>query len=211
MTTLTSNVTIVGMIVRGESAWHARTVRAASVLFIASLTAAAAQASFPFPFTQVPFTLQPMVVLLGGLALGSRMGLASQVAYLAAGLAGLPVFAASVTLPPGALRLLGPTGGYLMAYPLAAFATGYLAERGFDRRYLTSVVALLAGLLVIYAGGVTWLGLFARIGSADAAIGMAGAVASGLLPFVLPDVVKLLAAAGVLPGLWRILGRLDAR
>ena len=85
----------------------------ASVLFVAALTAAAAQISVPLPFTAVPFTFQPMVVLLGGLALGSKLGLASQVLYLAAGIAGLPVFAASLTLPPGPLRLLGPTGGYL--------------------------------------------------------------------------------------------------
>ena len=118
----------------------------ASVLFITALTAAAAQISVPLPFTTVPLTLQPMVVLVGGLALGSRLGAASQMLYLAAGIAGLPVFAASATLPPGALRLLGPTGGYLMAYPLAAFVAGYLAERGFDRRYLTSVLAMLRRL-----------------------------------------------------------------
>ena len=111
-----------------------------------ALTAAAAQISLPLPFTAVPFTLQPMVVLLGGMALGPRLGMASQMLYLAAGIAGLPVFAASPMLPPGPLRLLGPTGGYLMAYPFAAFVTGALAERGFDRRYLTSVLAMLAGL-----------------------------------------------------------------
>ena len=71
------------------------------MLFVAVLTAAAAQISVPLPFTQVPFTFQPMVVLLGGLALGPRLGLASQVLYLLAGVAGLPVFAASATLPPG--------------------------------------------------------------------------------------------------------------
>ena len=92
-------------------------IRAGAVVFVAALTAAAAQISVPLPFTEVPFTFQPMVVLLGGLALGSRLALASQLLYLAAGIAGLPVFAASATLPPGALRLLGPTGGYLMAYP----------------------------------------------------------------------------------------------
>src|SRR6186997_687219 len=86
-------------------------IRAVSVLFFTALTAAAAQISFPLPFTQVPFTFQPMVVLVGGLVLGSRLGFASQVLYLTAGIVGLPVFAASVTLPPGLLRLLGPTGG----------------------------------------------------------------------------------------------------
>src|SRR6188474_1780626 len=78
-------------------------VRFGAVLFVTALTSAAAQISVPLPFTQVPFTFQPMVVLLGGLVLGSRLGLASQALYLLAGIAGLPVFAASATLPPGAL------------------------------------------------------------------------------------------------------------
>src|SRR5687768_1588975 len=121
-------------------------IRAAAVLFVAVLTAAASQVSVPLPFTPVPLTLQPMVVLVGAAALGPRLGLASQVLYLLAGIAGLPVFAASAVLPQGPLRLLGPTGGYLMSYPFAAYVTGSLAERGFDRRYLTSVLAMFAGL-----------------------------------------------------------------
>jgi biotin transport system substrate-specific component len=176
-------------------------------LFISVLTAAAAQVSVPVPFTSVPLTLQPMVVLLGGLALGSRLGAWSQILYLAAGIAGLPVFAASPALPPGPLRLLGPTGGYLMAYPLAAFVTGYLAERGLDRRYATSVIAMMAGLLVIYGAGVTWLGLFARTVSGNAAIGLGAALATGVYPFVIPDLIKLAVAAGLVPTLWRLVGR----
>jgi biotin transport system substrate-specific component len=186
---------------------HTWTIRAASVLFITALTVAAAQISVPLPFTAVPFTFQPMIVLLGGLALGSRLGATSQALYLAAGIAGLPVFAASATLPPGALRLLGPTGGYLMSYPVAAFLAGYLAERGMDRRYLTSVAAMLAGLAVVYTGGTLWLGLFARTATGDAAIGLERALATGVVPFVLADVTKLLLAAAVVPGLWRIVGR----
>ena len=208
MTTSNSGATLVNVIAtRGDSTTVAFAIRAASVVFVAALTAAAAQVSVPLPFTQVPLTLQPMVVLLGGLALGARLGLASQVLYLAAGIVGLPVFAASITLPPGALRLLGPTGGYLMSYPFAAFLSGYLADRGFDRRYVTSVIALLAGLVVIYACGVTWLGLFARIGSQSAAVGMTAALAGGLAPFLIADVVKLFMAAAVLPGMWRLCGR----
>src|SRR6476661_1497159 len=122
-------------------------IRAASVALFVALTAAAAQVSIPLPFTPVPLTLQPMIVLLGGAALGARLGMAAQVVYLLAGIAGLPVFAASPVLPQGALRLLGPTGGYLMSYPLAAFLTGLLAENGFDRRYVTSVVAIGAGVM----------------------------------------------------------------
>jgi biotin transport system substrate-specific component len=183
---------------RSDSAGLTWAIRAASVLFMAALTAAAAQISIPLPFTDVPFTFQPMVVLIGGLALGPRLGVASQILYLAAGMAGLPVFAASATLPPGPARLLGPTGGYLMSYPFAAFVTGYLGARGFDRRYLTSVAAMLAGLVVIFAGGVLWLGVL---------VGAQAALVSGLYPFIVADLVKVVAAAGVMPGLWRLFGR----
>ena len=149
-------------------------------------------------FTPVPLTLQQMIVLLGGAALGARLGMLSQVLYLAAGVAGLHVFAASPLLPPGAARLLGPTAGYLWSYPLAAFVTGALAQRGFDRRYATAVVAMAAGLGVIFGGGVLWLAAAAR--SVDAALG------AGFWPFVLADLVKLLVAAAILPAAWRLIG-----
>lgn len=191
---------------RQTSNESAGAIRIGSLLFITVLTTVAAQVSIPLPFTAVPVTLQPMVVLLGGLALGSRLGAASQIVYLAAGIAGLPVFAASGVLPPGPLRLLGPTGGYLMAYPFAAFLTGYLAERGFDRRYITSVMAMLTGLIVIYACGVTWLGLFTQTAE-GAAPGVNTAFFSGVYPFIIPDLIKLAAAAGLVPALWRVLGR----
>ena len=191
---------------RVEDSADGRAIRVGSVLFITVLTAAAAQISFPLPFTQVPFTFQPMVVLIGGLVLGSRLGLISQVLYLTAGVVGLPVFAASLTLPPGALRLLGPTGGYLMAYPIAAFVVGSLAERGWAGRYVTSVAAMLVGLALIYAAGTMWLAYFARLASGSAAIGMTAALASGVYPFVLADLAKLGAAAGITPALWRLIG-----
>jgi biotin transport system substrate-specific component len=170
--------------------------RAGAVLFVTILTAVAAQISVPLPFTPVPFTFQPMVVLIGAAALGARLGAASQVLYLAFGLAGLPVFAASPVLAQGAARLLGPTGGYLMSYPLAALVAGALAERGFDRRYLTAVLAMACGLVVIFAGGVFWLAAFVQ------ARGLPAALAAGLYPFIVADFVKLLLAAGVMPSLW---------
>jgi biotin transport system substrate-specific component len=173
--------------------------RAAVVLFVTVLTVVAAQVSIPLPFTPVPFTLQPMVVLLGGAALGSRLGMSSQILYIALGIAGLPVFAASPVLPQGFARLLGPTGGYLMSYPLAAFVAGYLAERGFDRRYLTSVAAMAAGLAIIFSCGVAWMAF------GPPHVGVTAAVATGLVPFIPADVLKIFAAATVLPMAWRFL------
>jgi len=174
--------------------------RAAAALFVTVLTVAAAQVSIPLPFTPVPFTLQPLVVLLGGAALGARLGMSSQILYLALGVAGMPVFAASPVLPQGFARLLGPTGGYLMSYPFAAFVAGYLAQRGFDRRYLTSVVAMGAGLAIIFAGGVAWMawGL--------PHLGLPAAVIGGLVPFLPTYIVKVLLAATILPAAWRFLG-----
>lgn len=179
-------------------------MRVASVAFMAALTAGAAQFSVHLPFTQVPTTLQPIVVLLAGLLLGARLGAYSQAVYLAAGVVGLPVFALSATLPPGVFRLIGPTGGYLMAYPFAALVVGLCAERGLDRRWATSVVAMLAGLAVIYASGTLWLAYFARLGGAPAATGLAAAVAGGIAPFAIADVLKVAVAAGLGPGLWKL-------
>src|SRR5688572_11551984 len=177
-------------------------IRLASMLFLTVLTAAAAQVSVHLPFTPVPLTLQPMVVLVGAAALGARLGASSQVLYLLLGIAGLPVFAASPILPQGLGRLLGPTGGYLMAYPLAAFVTGYFAERGFDRRYLTSILAMFAGLCTLFIGGVTWLAYFAA--APGGPVGLNAALATGLYPFIVKDFIKVSIASGVLPTVWKI-------
>jgi biotin transport system substrate-specific component len=177
-------------------------IRLAATLFVTVLTAAASQVSVPLPFTPVPFTFQPMIVLLGGAVLGARLGMMAQVLYLAAGIAGLPVFAFAPELPQGAARLLGPTGGYLMAYPFAAFIAGALAGRGLDRRYLSSLLAMAAGLAVIFAFGVTWLTLFAP--GADLR-SLQQALAAGLYPFVLADAIKLCLAAAVMPAAWKLL------
>jgi biotin transport system substrate-specific component len=181
-------------------------IRAAAVLFVTVLTVVAAQISIPLPFTPVPFTLQPMVVLLGGAALGARLGMASQALYLLLGAAGLPVFAASPVLPQGIFRLLGPTGGYLLTYPIAAFVAGALAQRGFDRTYWRSVVAMAAGLALIFAGGVAWLAWFAQ----PTHVGFAAALQAGLYPFLPADMLKICVAAAVMPAAWTLLGRTRA-
>ena len=110
------------------------------------------------------------------------------------------MFAASPVLPQGAARLLGPTAGFLVSYPLAAFVAGWLAERRFDRKYLTSLVAMVAGLAVIFAGGLSWLAY------GPTALGLSGAVTT-MTPFLAADLVKLCLAAGVLPAVWRFVGR----
>ena len=182
--------------IANAAAWPLRV----GIAFVAAgLTATAAQFTTPVPFTAVPFTLTPIAVLLSGAALGSRLGALSQGFYILAGAIGLAVFSPSVTLPPGAARLLGPTGGYLMAYPLAAFVTGWLSEHGWDRRYVTSFAAMLAGLGVIYLGGVAWLSV--------AFTSPRAAIAAGIAPFLVLDVLKVAAAAMILPQTWRLVGR----
>jgi biotin transport system substrate-specific component len=180
-----------------DAAALAPVVRVAAVALTVALTATASQFTVVLPFTAVPFTLTPLVVILAGAVLGSRLGAVSQMAYLAAGIVGLQVFAPSAILPPGAGRLLGPTGGYLLAYPMAAFAAGYLAERGWDRSFLRAAVALTVGMLVIYMGGFAWMTRFAP--------SLGAAFAQGVAPFILADLAKVIIAAMVLPRAWRLL------
>ena len=175
-------------------------VRVAAVLLAVAVTAMSAQFTLPLPGTTVPLVLTPLAVMLTGAVLGSRLGFLSQALYLAAGAVGLAVFAPSVTLPPGAARLVGPTGGYLLAYPAAAFVTGWLAERGWDRHYFTSLASLLAGLAVIFIGGVSWLSVLPGQS-------LTSAIATGFVPFVIVDLVKAAIAAKILPVAWKFVGR----
>lgn len=147
---------------------------AVGVILFAIATALSAKVQVVLPGTPVPFTFQPLVVLLAGALLGARMGAASQVLYLAAGALGIPAFA----FGGGAAYLLGPTGGYLLAYPLAAAVVGTLAGAALPRM----IAAMLAGLAVIYAGGVSWLAI---------TMGSGAVFAMGLLPFVVADLVKV--------------------
>ena len=189
----------------GAASSAARTsMRLVSMLFLTALTAAAAQVSVHLPFTPVPATLQPMVVLVGSAALGARLGASSQVLYLLLGIAGLPVFAASPILPQGLGRLFGPTGGYLLAYPIAAFVTGALAERGFDRRYLTSVLAMIAGLAALCSSAAS-CGSRSSPSAPAAVSGVTAALETGLYPFVVQDLVEVCIAGGVLPVVWTFL------
>lgn len=159
----------------------------------AAAVALAAQISVPIPGTAVPFTLQGLAVLLVGGLLGPGAGAAAMVLYLAAGMAGLPVFAPEGL--PGVARLLGPTGGYLLAFPVAAAVTGALTSRRpgtSDQRLATlgiTTLAALLGMITIHLGGMAQLAILT--GSMGAAIGL------GALPFLGVDLVKVVLA-GVL-------------
>jgi biotin transport system substrate-specific component len=151
----------------------------------AAALAAASQVAIPLPGTPVPITLQPLLVVLAGMMLGPAYGAASMALYLMLGAVGLPVFAPMGA--PGMMRFVGPTGGYLLAYPVAAFVAGtlFLRTRSFNGRALAAG----AGVLVLYVGGLAQLALLT--GSLTRAVWL------GVLPFVALDAVKSLVAAAV--------------
>jgi biotin transport system substrate-specific component len=145
---------------------------------------AAAQVAIPIPGTPVPFSLGPLVVVLSGLMLGPVAGAASMAIYLAAGALGLPVFAPG-PLPQGVARFFGPTGGYLIAYPFAAWIAGTL---GFKKpTLLRRFLAACAGIAMIFVGGISQLTIMT--GS------LAQALSVGITPFFPLDFVKALIAA----------------
>jgi len=160
------------------------------------IVALAAHVSFPLPFTPVPLTLQPLAVLGVGLAFGPVGGFLTMLAYLAEGAMGLPVF--SPTGPGGLVQLLGPTGGFLMAYPLVAAIVGGLT-RGFTRRTARFVAAFLAGnvaMAVLFLSGAAW---FVHYTHHTLYVAWVGAVA----PFLPGEFIKVLVAAGVYSALSR--------
>ncbi len=161
----------------------------------------------------VPVSLQTLSALLVGATLGARRGLASTGLYLLLGCVGLPVFALNsagthessfrqiASMVDGHL-VLGTTGGYLIGFIVAATLVGRLAELGWDRKLRGSVAAMVIGLVVIFAIGVTWLAIAASLSVQDALL-------YGLWPFLPGEVVKLIVAAGLLPIGWRLVARRD--
>jgi biotin transport system substrate-specific component len=151
-------------------------MRVVAVVAAAALTAVAARVAVPLPGIPVPFTLQPVAVLLSGVLLGAAGGMSSQLLYLAVGMMGVPVFAAG----GGAAYLLGPTGGYLLAFPVAAWVAGRVASRSpgaFD-----IALGAFLGLAIIHLGGLSWLAALS---------GREQAVAVGLAPFFVGDLLKI--------------------
>lgn len=163
------------------------------ILLGALFVAALAQVEIQLPFTPVPITGQTFGVLLAGAALGSKRGAISLVSYLALGVFGLPFFAGGAH---GLDIIMGATGGYLIGFVLAAYVIGLLAERGLEQSIRTSLIPFLVGTILIYICGVAWLSVV--LGS------FGKAISAGLIPFLIGDAIKLIAASLALPGAWKM-------
>jgi len=171
----------------------------ALVLGASLFVALMAQASLHLPFSPVPITGQTFAVLLVGAALGSKRGAASLIAYLVEGAAGLPVFAGGMA---GPAVLVGPTGGYLAGFVLAAWAVGWLAERGLDRRVPGALLIFLAGDALIFLCGLAVLAFF---------VGLPNLLSAGLWPFLPGDAIKIGLGALALPSAWTIVQAVERR
>jgi len=174
---------------KSESEKNVKSANALKPLVFAALFAAllAAVAPFKIPlgFTPVPITLQTLVVLLSGAMLGPYYGALSMILYVAVGALGLPVFAGGGS---GIGALLGPTGGYLFSYFIAAFAIGKILQIKKSPKYLDYVLAMIAGTIIIYTLGAGW-------GMVVTGLGTAAIIAGWVLPFIIGDTIKLLIAA----------------
>ncbi len=166
----------------------------ALVLGGSALTGVAAQVAIPLPFTPVPLTLQTFAVLLVGASLGTVRGVLSMGLYLVAGVVGVPWFANATSGAGGA------SFGYVIGFVVAAALVGRLAERGATTGPLRTAAVMVVGNLAIYAVGVPWL-------MAVAHVGFATALALGVVPFLIGDLIKVAVAAGAFPSAWRLSGR----
>ncbi len=160
-------------------------LNAALIVGASFLVAASAHLSIPLPGTPVPLTVQNLAVLVVGLALGPWRGFAALSLYLIEGASGMPVF--SPTGPGGIAQLVGPTGGYLMAYPFAAALAGYIAQQG-KQTFMRAAVACIGGEVLLFTCGLSWLYTITH--------SLKAAVALGLYWFVFAEVIKIMLAAG---------------
>ena len=166
----------------------------------AAFVALAAQVSIPLGFTPVPITGQTFAVLLVGASFGSVRGAASMLLYLLVGIAGAPVYSEQ---KHGWEVFTGATGGYIVGFVVAAWLIGLLAEKGWDKRFSSSLSAMLIGSVVIYGFGLLWLYNHLNVSWSTA-------LEFGLYPFVLGDLIKLFLAALALPSAWQLVRRLKS-
>jgi biotin transport system substrate-specific component len=175
------------------------TFSVAAVVAGSLVIAGLAQVSIRLPITPVPFTGQTLGVLLVGGSLGLELGIVSVLLYLTEGAVGLPFFAGGAH-GASVLSLASATGGYLWGFVLAAAVVGWLSRRGWDRSIRSSIGAMFIGEVVLYAVGVPWL-------MSALHLPLEKGLQFGLYPFIVGDTLKLLLAAGLLPGAWKLLGR----
>lgn len=190
--------------------WPERTraIARSVALVIAGSLLITLSAKVQVPFFPVPMTLQTLAVLLIGAVLGPRLGAAAVATYLAQGLLGLPVFTNTPPLAAGPLYLLGPTGGFLAGFLVAAVIAGLAAERGFDRSPLRFFGAILVADSAILLAGFAWLATFAVLPSGAIGIGAERAFAAGVQPFLLGELVKVALVAVMVPAMWSLVRRL---
>lgn len=169
-------------------------LRAVALVFV-GVAALWISAKIQVPFWPVPVTMQTLVVLLIGMAYGPRLGVATLIAYMAAGAAGLPVFAGTPEKGIGLAYMMGTTGGYLTGFVIAAAVVGWLAEKGWTKSVVTVIGAMIIGNLVIYLFGFSWLSTF---------IGAQKAFLYGVQPFLIGDLLKIALAAVLMPALWAL-------
>lgn len=166
-----------------------------ALLVIGGSLALAISAKIQVPFWPVPITMQSMVVLLVGVAFGSRLGALTILAYLAEGVAGLPVFAG---MAAGPAYLAGPTGGYLLGFLLGGAFAGWAAERGWGRDLFRTLSVMLLGHVLIFAPGTLWLAVL---------MGWNKALAFGIAPFALATLLKSALGAAIVAALWNVAAR----
>ena len=179
--------------------WRDRTLLRNVALIIAGSLLLTLSAKIKVPFYPVPMTMQTLAVMLIGFTFGWRMAGATVLFYLAQGALGLPVFAGTPEKGIGLAYMMGPTGGYLLGFVLAAVLCGWLAERGWDRSPLRLVAAMILANGVIYALGVAWLG---SVVGWDKPV-----LAWGMIPFLYGDLLKIVLGAGLLTAGWKLLER----
>jgi len=184
---------------------RARDIARDVLLVIAFAGIIALSARLAFNIGPVPITGQTFGVLLTGALLGSRRGACSVMTYLAIGAAGMPFWFSPTTLP-GVAAFAGPTAGYLIGFIPAAFVMGLLAERGWDRRVWTAVIAMVISLVVLYALGLSWLAVWLHRHGVDKSV-----LAVGLTPFLPGEALKIALASAAMPGGWWLMKRFGAK
>ena len=186
-----------------KALWPANSVNARVarnvLLALVGTLALTISAKVQIPFWPVPMTMQTFVVLVIGMAYGTRLGVATMALYLLEGALGLPVFAGTPEKGIGLGYMMGPTGGYLLGFVAGAWLCGWPAERGFDRSPLKALIAMSLGHALIFVFGVAWLAQL---------MGFEKAFAVGVAPFWAATVAKTLLGVVTLPLAWKWIGRI---